>query len=91
MGIQKEQFELNGLIELSEPKVVSELYIPKQSANLPRHWDIEFVFPEAPTLRNCASRTRGQRSNSLELAIFTKVTFPATRTTSSNIGLQEAG
>ncbi len=44
LRIQKEQLELAEFIELSEPKVVSEVYIPKQSANLPRHWDIEFIF-----------------------------------------------
>jgi ADP-ribose pyrophosphatase YjhB (NUDIX family) len=41
--ILREQLEL-GDVELSEPKVVSEVYTPKRFQNLPSHWDIEFIF-----------------------------------------------
>jgi len=29
---------------LNGPRVVSETYTPKRFPNLPRHWDIEFIF-----------------------------------------------
>jgi ADP-ribose pyrophosphatase YjhB (NUDIX family) len=41
--ILHEQLNLDE-IELSEPKVVSEVYIPKRFPNLQSHWDIEFIF-----------------------------------------------
>lgn len=31
-------------IQLSEPKVVSEVHTPKRFPSLPEHWDIEFIF-----------------------------------------------
>jgi len=40
--ILREQLELD--IALSAPTVVSETYTPKRFQNLPRHWDIEFIF-----------------------------------------------
>lgn len=43
--IIKEQLELDvSLIALSNPVVVSEVYIPKRFPDLPNHWDIEFIF-----------------------------------------------
>ncbi|MDG6998744.1 MAG: NUDIX domain-containing protein [Nitrososphaerota archaeon] len=41
--ILKEQLNLPTL-EVSEPKVVSEVYRPKRFQDLPDHWDIEFIF-----------------------------------------------
>ncbi|MCL4519086.1 MAG: hypothetical protein M1587_07810 [Thaumarchaeota archaeon] len=41
--ILKEQLDLPTL-EISEPKVVSEVYRPKRFSDLPDHWDIEFIF-----------------------------------------------
>ncbi|HKM78658.1 MAG TPA: hypothetical protein VJZ03_06245 [Candidatus Bathyarchaeia archaeon] len=41
--ILKEQLELDNL-KLSEPIVISETYVPKRFQNMPRHWDIEFIF-----------------------------------------------
>ncbi len=40
--ILKEQLEID--LALSGPEVVSETYTPKRSPELPRHWDIEFIF-----------------------------------------------
>jgi ADP-ribose pyrophosphatase YjhB (NUDIX family) len=40
--ILKEQLEID--LALSGPDVVSETYIPKRFPELPRHWDIEFIF-----------------------------------------------
>ncbi|MGD0424032.1 MAG: hypothetical protein ABSA92_11320 [Candidatus Bathyarchaeia archaeon] len=40
--ILKEQLEID--LTLSGPDVVSETYIPKRFPELPRHWDIEFIF-----------------------------------------------
>lgn len=41
--IASEQLELRGL-KLSDPKVVSEVYISKRFPDRPDHWDIEFIF-----------------------------------------------
>ena len=41
--ILKEQLELDNL-KLSEPKVISETYVPKRFPKIPRHWDIGFIF-----------------------------------------------
>jgi len=40
--ILREQLEFD--LVLSEPDVVSEAYTPKRFPDLPRHWDIEFIF-----------------------------------------------
>jgi len=40
--ILREQLEID--MALSGPAVVSETYTPKRFPNLPRHWDIEFIF-----------------------------------------------
>lgn len=40
--ILREQLEIP--LALSGPDVVSETYTPKRFPNLPRHWDIEFIF-----------------------------------------------
>ena len=40
--ILKEQLETD--LALSGPDVVSETYTPKRFPELPRHWDIEFIF-----------------------------------------------
>jgi ADP-ribose pyrophosphatase YjhB (NUDIX family) len=40
--ILKEQLEID--LALSGPDVRSETYTPKRFPNLPRHWDIEFIF-----------------------------------------------
>jgi hypothetical protein len=41
--IAREQLEITDLV-ISEPKVVSEVYIPKSIPGLSEHWDIEFIF-----------------------------------------------
>jgi ADP-ribose pyrophosphatase YjhB (NUDIX family) len=41
--ILREQLEITTL-DLNGPQVVSETYTPKRIPNLPRHWDIEFIF-----------------------------------------------
>lgn len=41
--IAKEQLGLESL-RLAEPRVVSEVSTPKRFPDLPRHWDIEFIF-----------------------------------------------
>jgi len=41
--ILREQLEITTL-KLNGPRVVSETYTPKRFPNLPRHWDIEFIF-----------------------------------------------
>jgi ADP-ribose pyrophosphatase YjhB (NUDIX family) len=41
--IAKEQLGLEDL-RLSDPRVVSEVSTPKRFPDLPRHWDIEFIF-----------------------------------------------
>jgi hypothetical protein len=40
--ILREQLEAD--LKLSGPAVVSETYTPKRFPDLPRHWDIEFIF-----------------------------------------------
>ena len=40
--ILREQLEID--LALSGPHVVSETYTPKRFPNLPRHWDMEFIF-----------------------------------------------
>ena len=40
--ILREQLEID--LALSGPDVVSEAYTPKRFPDLPRHWDIEFIF-----------------------------------------------
>ena len=40
--ILREQLDLD--LTLSGPDVVSETYTPKRFPDLPRHWDIEFIF-----------------------------------------------
>jgi len=40
--ILREQLDLD--LTLSGPHVVSETYTPKRFPDLPRHWDIEFIF-----------------------------------------------
>ena len=65
-----EQLMLKG-VPLSEPSVVSETYTPRRFADLPSHWDIEFIFrgeistarlPKTPAWKELAfvdvSRTR---------------------------------
>lgn len=42
--ILKEQLGLDGKVDLSEPKVVSEVYTPKRFPGLASHWDLEFIF-----------------------------------------------
>src|SRR5579871_1933995 len=41
--IAVEQLDL-GKIEISEPKIVSEVYPPKNFPELGEHWDLEFIF-----------------------------------------------
>jgi ADP-ribose pyrophosphatase YjhB (NUDIX family) len=41
--ILKEQLGISAL-KLNGPQVVSEVYTPKRFPNLPKHWDIEFIF-----------------------------------------------
>ncbi len=41
--VLREQLEIENL-ELSEPKVVSEVYRPRRFPKLPEHWDIELIF-----------------------------------------------
>jgi ADP-ribose pyrophosphatase YjhB (NUDIX family) len=41
--ILKEQVGIEGL-DLSEPKVISEVYTPRRFPNLAQHWDLEFIF-----------------------------------------------
>lgn len=41
--ILREQLDL-ATLEISEPKVISEVYKPKRFPELPEHWDVEFVF-----------------------------------------------
>lgn len=44
-------------VNLSEPKVVSEVYTPRRFPDLPSHWDLEFIFRgELPR-----GRSRGRR------------------------------
>jgi len=40
--ILREQLEID--LTLNGPDVVSETYTPKRFPDLPRHWDIEFIF-----------------------------------------------
>jgi ADP-ribose pyrophosphatase YjhB (NUDIX family) len=58
--ILREQLELSG-VELSEPRVVSEVYTPKRFPNLPQHWDIEFIF-EGELEARFLKRTRAWKS-----------------------------
>jgi ADP-ribose pyrophosphatase YjhB (NUDIX family) len=41
--ILREQLDLKDAV-LEDPKMVSEVYTPKRFPNLPRHWDLEFIF-----------------------------------------------
>ena len=41
--ILKEQLALEH-VELSEPRVVSEVYAPRRFPDLPSHWDLGFIF-----------------------------------------------
>jgi ADP-ribose pyrophosphatase YjhB (NUDIX family) len=41
--ILKEQLNIDEM-QLSEPKVISEVYTPKRFSELDRHWDLEFIF-----------------------------------------------
>jgi ADP-ribose pyrophosphatase YjhB (NUDIX family) len=41
--ILREQLEIDYPV-LEGPQVVSETYTPRRFPNLPRHWDIEFIF-----------------------------------------------
>ncbi len=62
--IAAEQLEMPGL-EVSEPKVVSEVYPPKYFPDLNDHWDIEFISLAA------ASRTLPPRTAAfLELKLL---------------------
>jgi ADP-ribose pyrophosphatase YjhB (NUDIX family) len=54
LRIAREQLGVDSL-ELSQPKVVSEAYVPKRFQNVATHWDIEFIFQgllEKGKLRN---------------------------------------
>jgi len=55
--IEMEQLELSDLV-ISDPKVVSEVYPPKQIPDLDEHWDIEFIFSATFEADKLPSRTK---------------------------------
>ncbi len=42
--VAREQLGLDDQLELSEPKVYSEVYEPKRYSGANQHWDLEFVY-----------------------------------------------